>query len=118
MSQTQIAVPEIDAATLATWLETRDVLLIDVREEEEWEDAHLSAALLFPMSDFEIDALPAVEGRSVVIMCRSGKRSEAIARGLLRAGWTDVHNLAGGILDWDSAGFPVVEDSDEDRAAA
>lgn len=119
MSQVEPTVPEIDVATLADWLETRDVLLIDVREDEEWEDARLKAAILHPMSDFDVEALPAPEGRPTVIMCRSGRRSAAITALLLRKGWTDVHNLAGGILDWQEAGHPVTEgDDDADRAAA
>lgn len=113
-----ITVPEIDVATLAAWLEARDVLLIDVREEEEWEDARLDAAVLYPMSDFDLDTLPAPAGRTTVIMCRSGKRSAAITNVLLKNGWTDVHNLAGGILDWQDAGHPVIEGEDPERAAA
>ena len=115
---TDITVPEISVATLAAWLKERDVLLIDVREEEEWEDAHLAAATLAPMSDFDVDALPAPNGRPTVVMCRSGKRSAAIANVLLRHGWTDIHNLTGGILDWQEAGYPVVEEDDADRNAA
>lgn len=113
-----VTVPEISVATLAAWLADRDVLLLDVREEEEWEEAHLAAAALVPMSDFEIDALPDPAGRPTVVMCRSGRRSAAIVNVLLRDGWTDVHNLAGGILDWRDAGYDVIAEDEADRAAA
>lgn len=116
MAQPEHTVPEIDVATLVDWLERRDVLLIDVREDEEWEDARLSAAVLHPMSDFDVDALPAAEGRPTVVMCRSGRRSAAITDLLLRHGWADIHNLAGGILAWQEAGHPVIEGDDREAA--
>lgn len=99
--------PEIDVATLAALLDSGQALLIDVREEEEWEEAHLPQAHLLPLSDFDVDDMPAAEGRTVVIMCRSGYRSAAIARKLLRDGYGESFNLTGGILAWQAAGYAV-----------
>jgi rhodanese-related sulfurtransferase len=44
----------------------------------------------------------------LLIMCASGSRSAAATAHLLRNGWTDVTNVAGGITDWERAGLPVV----------
>jgi rhodanese-related sulfurtransferase len=82
-------------------------LLIDVREESEWNEVHIPGALLIPLSQFVArqDEIPA--GRALIMQCRSGGRSGQAALALRTAGRTNVANLAGGITDWEAAGLPV-----------
>lgn len=117
MTDVSTPVPEIDPATLAAWLEEGTAVVIDVREEEEWEDMRLPAAALRPMSTFDPAELPARSGRRLVVLCRSGRRSLAVARRLLREGETEVYNLAGGILAWEALGLPVQMGQPQERAA-
>jgi len=109
MFQRAPAIPEIDVTTLRDWMEADKVVLVDVREVEEWRNAHIDGALLNPMSAFDINALPPRDGRHLVIMCRSGKRSMNVGQALAKAGTEDVYNLAGGILDWVANGYPVTQ---------
>jgi rhodanese-related sulfurtransferase len=82
-------------------------LLIDVREESEWNEVHIPGAILIPLSQFVArqDEVPA--GRALIMQCRSGGRSGQAALALRAAGRGNVANLAGGITDWEAAGLPV-----------
>lgn len=106
---TDSPVPEINCETLAAWLANGSVLLVDVREQGEWDADHLSAARLLPLSSFDPSQVPAADdGQKTVIMCRSGRRSADVTRLLKMFGRQDVFNLEGGILAWRDAGLPTV----------
>lgn len=113
------AVPEIDVHTLVSWLRAGTAIVVDVREDEEWEEWRLPEAILLPMSEFEPDQLPEQGAKRLVIQCRSGVRSAAVTRRLIeRAGFTEVYNLAGGIIAWKDAGFPILSGTDGSREQA
>ena len=80
-----------------------DFALIDVRQPEEYEAAHIPGGLLFPLSDFEeaLDALP--EDKELIVYCRSGNRSRVASTFIVQSGkfHHSVYNMAGGILAWD-----------------
>ena len=87
------------------------IILVDVREPNEYADGHIPGARLNALQSFDINALPAPEdGRRIVFSCRSGKRS-AVALGRAQAaGRTDITaHYAGGMLDWNAAGEPIEE---------
>lgn len=91
-------------------------LLLDVREQHEWDDGHAPTARHIPMSTFgeRVGELP-VDERMLVI-CRSGARSQRVAIALLAAGF-EAANVAGGMEAWQSAGGVVVAGgSDAPRA--
>jgi len=95
-------------AEAAALLEGPDApLMIDVREESEWNEVRIPGALLIPLSQFVArqDEIPA--GRALIMQCHSGGRSGQAALALRTAGRTNVANLAGGISDWEAAGLPV-----------
>jgi len=85
------------------------VQIIDVREPAEFTDGlgHVAGAQLLPLSDLSaaFDQLDRL--RPVVAVCRSGARSAQAAVLLQKAGFTDVANLAGGMLRWRAQGLPV-----------
>ena len=84
-------------------------LLLDVREDDEWEAGHAPEAVHVAMGLVadRIDEIPT--DRTVVCMCRVGGRSGAVAASLAGSGY-DVRNVAGGMLAWEAAGLPVVTD--------
>lgn len=85
-------------------------LLIDVREQCEWDAGRMPGAQLIPMGDIpdRIAALP--RDRKIIFTCRSGNRSGHIKDYMIdEHGYGDVHNLLGGILAWQVAGLPVVK---------
>lgn len=84
-------------------------LLIDVREQDEWEKMHVAASKLIPLGDVSnrLDEIP--KDRDVILICRSGRRSGAAQATLKGRGYDRVANLDGGIIAWHEGGLPVVE---------
>ena len=84
------------------------ILLVDVREANEWDAGHIPGATFNPLSAFDLAALPRADGKRVVLQCRSGRRS-VTALGLAQeAGREDVRaHFGGGMLEWLAAGEPV-----------
>jgi rhodanese-related sulfurtransferase len=85
------------------------ILLVDVREAEEYAAGHIKGALFNPLSKFEPSKLPvATEGKRVVIYCRSGRRSVTAMEQARLFGRRDVNtHFGGGILAWLNAQQPV-----------
>ena len=88
-------------------LDEGTILLVDVREENEWVAGHIPGSILLPLSVLDPDARPALAGRQLVLSCRSGKRSLTAAALLQEAGLPAHAHLAGGFLDWAGQGGPV-----------
>ncbi|MGC8504827.1 MAG: rhodanese-like domain-containing protein [Acidithiobacillus sp.] len=109
---------EIDCDTLEDWLRSRDdVLVVDVREADEYLEGHLPDAILVPRGNLEALADPdyghhhpqlaAARDRPVVLYCTSGARSALAALTLQEMGFAQVYNLAGGLDVWDAEDKPV-----------
>lgn len=93
----------------ARGMAAQGALLVDVREPREWAAGHVDGSVHVPLGRFEASYVPA--GRPIVLVCRSGSRSAIAAQLLQAAGRTDVFNMAGGLMAWDAAGFPLVAGS-------
>ena len=99
----------IDIEALKAGLADGSIALVDVREPNEWDAGHIPGAVLNPLSAFDPAALPQPQpGRTVVLHCRSGKRS-VTALGLAQdAGRSDIAtHYEGGMHGWAAAGEPV-----------
>lgn len=97
--------PDVSVQQAADAAAAGHVLLVDVREDEEWTAGHALDALHVPLGALADAALPT--DRPVVAVCRSGNRSGVAAAQLAQAG-VDVANMAGGMQAWAAAGLPVV----------
>jgi DMSO/TMAO reductase YedYZ molybdopterin-dependent catalytic subunit/rhodanese-related sulfurtransferase len=102
----QAAAPEVGARAAAALLEA-GALLIDVREPSEWQAGHVAQALLLPMGQVARHRGGLPHDRRIVVVCRSGGRSAAVAEAL-RTWGLDAVNLSGGMTAWALAGLPVV----------
>jgi rhodanese-related sulfurtransferase len=100
---------ELSPRQVAELLNTRQILLIDVREPDEYAAQRIAGALLFPLSTLDALALPPVGPRRIVFQCGSGKRSGMAAQARLAAGASRVAHLTGGIGAWKAAGLPVMQ---------
>lgn len=82
-------------------------VLLDVREPNEFVGVRAPGAMLLPTSVFmaRIGELP--PDRPLLVVCHVGGRSAAVTSYLIRAGRTDVVNVAGGMDAWARAGLPV-----------
>jgi rhodanese-related sulfurtransferase len=85
-------------------------VLLDVREDDEWNRGHAAAAQHIPMGQVpgrldEID-----RSAKLYVICKAGGRSAKVAEFLARDGFEPT-NVEGGMLAWDSAGRPVITDA-------
>ncbi|MHB1871389.1 MAG: rhodanese-like domain-containing protein [Steroidobacteraceae bacterium] len=83
------------------------ILLIDVREPDEYARERIPGALLYPLSTFDAAHLPADGARAVVFYCAAGGRSLTAAR-LRRSTGQPAAHMAGGIVAWKAVSLPVV----------
>jgi rhodanese-related sulfurtransferase len=88
-----------------------DFILIDCREQDEWDAGHIEGAKFIPLSKFEElfeSELPNKEAQ-IVMQCRSGKRSLNACQILLGEDYENLTNLEDGIMGWQNNGFDTVE---------
>lgn|SRR5690554_5630649 len=83
---------------LATDPALKDMRVIDVREQDEYDEVHVIGVELFPLSRLQKGELPAQDEREVAVICRSGARSETACKILEQAGWRECSNIEGGTL--------------------
>ena len=102
-------IEELSPLQVADLLTARQILLVDVREPDEYAAQRIAGALLFPLSTLDALALPPDGPRRVVFQCGSGKRSALAAQARLAAGAPRAAHMTGGIGAWKSAGLPVVQ---------
>jgi rhodanese-related sulfurtransferase len=83
------------------------IFFLDVRTQEEWDDFHAPNSTLIPLDQLEsrLKELPVDE--PIVVVCRSGNRSQAGRDILLNNGFEHVASMAGGLNAWRSAGYPT-----------
>ena len=88
------------------------LVLIDVREDREWDRGHLPGARHLGKGVIERDIEKAIPDRAATIVCYCGGgfRSALVADNLQKMGYTDVRSLAGGFRGWNEAGLPLERD--------
>jgi rhodanese-related sulfurtransferase len=102
-------VNEVSASEAFELLEG-DVLLLDVRQENEWDAGHAPMATLIPLAELpdRLDDLP--KDRVIICACRSGARSLRAATFLQENGFETV-NMTGGMLAWVAGDLPFESES-------
>jgi molybdopterin/thiamine biosynthesis adenylyltransferase/rhodanese-related sulfurtransferase len=96
-----------------------DAVVVDVREDSEWEQGHLPGATHVSKSYIEqqIEAIAPDRDAPVVLYCAGGIRSLFAGQTLAEMGYTNVRSMAGGFQAWKGAGFdfetPVVLDAEQ-----
>jgi molybdopterin/thiamine biosynthesis adenylyltransferase/rhodanese-related sulfurtransferase len=87
--------------------------LIDVREQNEWDDSHLAGAIHVPQGELveRIDELAPDAAERLLLYCRTDNRSARMANELERLGYGNVGVIEGGITAWEQAGLATESDS-------
>jgi len=86
------------------------VITLDVRTPGEFNEGHIEGALSvdFQSGNFENEIASLDKSKTYAVYCRSGNRSGQAVKVMSDAGFTDLYNLDGGVIDWASAGLPLV----------
>jgi rhodanese-related sulfurtransferase len=87
-----------------------DVLLVDVREPDEWTAGHAPGAMHIPLGQLGARYTEIPQDGQVYLICRAGSRSNQAALALAGAGW-DVVNVSDGMTGWAAAGRPMTNES-------
>lgn len=94
---------------VADALRANEIVLIDVREDNEFAAEHIAGALSYPLSRLEPSKLPSAnEGQYLVFSCAGGVRSVKAVTHCAQHGLCVEHHLAGGLNAWKAAGLPTV----------
>jgi sulfur-carrier protein adenylyltransferase/sulfurtransferase len=109
LAEAKAEIDEVDAVRARELIESGDPLIVDVREQDEWDEGHVPGAVHLPRGHLEsrIEALAPDHERPVRIYCAAGNRSAFAAKTLGELGYTDVASLSGGFTDWKRNGFDV-----------
>jgi rhodanese-related sulfurtransferase len=86
------------------------VITLDVRTPGEYAEGHLEGAQLidFQSGNFENEISSLDKNATYAVYCRSGNRSGQAVKVMQDAGFTNVFNMNGGVIDWANAGLPLV----------
>ncbi len=104
----RISVSELKAKNL------KDVILVDVRKQEEFAVSHIPSAVNLE-DPFDIADLASQSDKSIVVYCSVGYRSAAVVQELNNLGITNATNLEGSLFEWANEGLPLVNEAGNTR---
>ena len=97
----------LDPAAVEELYQRNDVVILDVREDSEYNAGHIPGATLVPLGQIpnRLDEIP--KDKTVIAVCRSGNRSSQATNFLRQQGFDNVHNMTGGMNAWSQAGYEI-----------
>jgi len=111
-----VAAHEIYPGDLVEKIEGKeDIILLDVRTLEEYEELHLENALLLPVQELSQKSLSEIglgenaKNKEIYIYCRSGNRSQTAYNIMESLGYTNIKSVAGGMIHWEEDEYPFTE---------
>jgi len=108
LTQVKAEIDEVSSSDVLGRLDDADrPLLLDVREQDEWQEGHLPGAVHVPRGNLEarIESVIPNRSREIVVYCAVGARSAFAAKSLTELGYDNVASLAGGFTDWKRNGY-------------
>jgi rhodanese-related sulfurtransferase len=102
-------VNDVDNAGALQLINHKNALVLDVREQGEYDAGHIVNSKLIPLGKLleRIGELEKYRERPIVVVCRSGQRSASACALLGKEGFAQAHNLNGGVMAWQKAGQPL-----------
>ena len=92
----------------ASTMRDSGAFILDVRQPEEWVEGHIPDATLIPLGELASRVSEVPQDQEIVVVCRSGNRSQQGRDILLAAGFENVTSMAGGMNQWAAAGDDTV----------
>ena len=102
-------VTEISPEEAVKKLQNKEAVIVDVREQDEWDEGHIPNAVHMSRGTIELDIEEKVPDPSAMIICHcgGGGRSTLAAESLQKMGYKNVRSMAGGLKAWKAAGLPT-----------
>jgi len=101
-------ITEISPTDAAAKLKSGDTVIVDVREDDEWNEEHIPDAIHMSRGTIELDIEEKVPDTNAMIICHcgGGGRGALATESLQKMGYKNVRNMAGGFKAWKAAGLP------------
>jgi rhodanese-related sulfurtransferase len=106
-SETTSTLPNTISVGEAYDMYQKGAFVLDVRTQEEWNEFHAPNTTLIPLDQLASRLNEVPRDRQVVVVCRSGNRSQQGRDILLNAGFEQVTSMTGGLNEWRASGYPV-----------
>jgi len=106
-----MSIPTIELSNVPAEL-PEGVVVLDVREPEEWAAGHIEGAVHIPLGTLPVRLGDLPDAQQLLVVCKAGGRSAQACMYLGQQGHAVV-NLAGGMLEWEAAGRPMVSETGE-----
>ena len=102
-------VKEVDNAAALQLINHKNALILDVRDESEFNAGHIRGAKLIPLINLKerIGELERYREQPIVVVCRSGNRSATASALLGNRGFGQSYSLTGGMMAWQKADLPT-----------
>ena len=102
---------EISTLLAVQLINYKDALVLDVREESEYDAGHIPNSIHIPADKIKdrMEELEKYKDKPIVVIYRSGVRSGSASAALHANGFSLIHNLTGGIDTWKNADLPIVK---------
>ena len=110
VSEAKTKINEIDINFVQKLINDKEIfLLIDIREESEWENNRIPGAIYLGKGiiEREIESVAPNNDTQIVLYCGGGYRSALSAENLQRMGYKNVYSMIGGITEWEEKDFPL-----------
>jgi rhodanese-related sulfurtransferase len=104
-------ITEISPQDAAAKLKCGEATIVDVREQDEWDEEHIPGAIHMSRGTIELDIEEKVPDTSAMIICHcgGGGRSALAAESLQKTGYKNVRSMAGGFKAWKTIGLPTMK---------
>jgi rhodanese-related sulfurtransferase len=79
-----------------------------VREPHEWVEGHIPGSTLIPLGELPARVAEVPKDKQILVVCRSGNRSQSGRDILVQAGFTNVTSMDGGVVQWGASGRELV----------
>ena len=102
-------IKELDHLAAMQYINHKNALVLDVREQGEYDAGHILNSKLIPVGKIleRVGELEKYRERPIVVVCRSGQRSASACSVLNKQGFAQAYNLNGGVMAWQKAGLPL-----------
>jgi len=109
VNEARARITEVDASGMATAIQDGGVVLVDVREPDEFAQGHVEGAVNIPrgVAEMGVPRLAPDPGTRIICYCAGGGRSALVADNLRQMGYANVSSLAGGFQTWARSGGKI-----------